>query len=426
MEQNKSTSDDIPAWTLTRDEYKNTAQATQAPSDSVLGVNLQRETSETLKRFRIRELSAVAQIFGARRSGKKASIIGSILSRHRALTGLAAETVESLISQKVVELNARLRDAGLPASYGNKETKGRALIDWRDTLRAKAPDMRAQSKHVVAVESAMAGHKFHLAVASGEMTKERAFAIIKSAKLQPPADLSKVINAPVGETKRKGGRPTRALEDAEIMAMFRKIDGRYAQRTRAMLMCGIHMALRASELCGLLVGDVSDGHEVRHYITIRSEIAKGSKQRFVRIGGDVGGVIADFLKCKHASGESLSCNAALFVSQKGGHLSRKRLFVTVKEILQRAGIDQSPHCLRKTGATIYYQQSGYDLIATQVFLGHADPSVTRRYIGITPQQTVEYAQRASQHLVSAVDSKGRDTAGAKCCGWCLSFSLVWG
>jgi len=71
-----------------------------------------------------------------------------------------------------------------------------------------------------------------------------------------------------------------------------------------------------------------------------------------------------------------------------------------------AGIDQSPHALRKTGATLYYEQSGYDLIATQEFLGHADPSVTRRYIGITARQRAEYAQRASQALVCAIEGEG--------------------
>ncbi len=42
------------------------------------------------------------------------------------------------------------------------------------------------------------------------------------------------------------------------------------------------------------------------------------------------------------------------------------------------------------------------LIATQLFLGHADPSTTRRYIGLTTNQIVEYAERLSDHLFSVI------------------------
>ncbi|MFB3040524.1 MAG: tyrosine-type recombinase/integrase, partial [Candidatus Poribacteria bacterium] len=76
----------------------------------------------------------------------------------------------------------------------------------------------------------------------------------------------------------------------------------------------------------------------------------------------------------------------------------------VKKIMAKAGIKESVHALRKTGATIYYQQSGYDLMATQRFLGHASPSVTHRYIGVTPEQANEYAQRASIALIAAVET----------------------
>ena len=43
------------------------------------------------------------------------------------------------------------------------------------------------------------------------------------------------------------------------------LGGRHEIRNRAMLTVGIHLALRASELCGLMVGDVYDGKNVRSY-----------------------------------------------------------------------------------------------------------------------------------------------------------------
>ncbi|MBI1929654.1 site-specific integrase [Candidatus Poribacteria bacterium] len=195
---------------------------------------------------------------------------------------------------------------------------------------------------------------------------------------------------------------TRALEDAEIMAMFAKIDGRYALRDRTMLIVAIHMALRATELCGLEVGDVYDGQQVRRYVTIRPETAKRHKERKSRLSSDVQQALADFIASKREHGESIDPSAPLFVSQMGGHLSRKTLFVIVKRILSRAGITESAHALRKTGATIYYIESDFDLIATQHFLGHADPSTTRDYIGLTSNQLALYAERSGKHLFEAI------------------------
>ena len=195
--------------------------------------------------------------------------------------------------------------------------------------------------------------------------------------------------------------------------MFASLSERHAVRNRAMLTVGIHLALRASELCGLWVGDVWDGRKVRNYITIRAKIAKGKRPRTIRIGDEIKQTIADYIAWKQKAKESIAPDAPLFVSQKGGHVSRITLFNVVKRLLVLTGINQSPHALRKTGATLYYEQSRCDLIATQEFLGHADPSVTRRYIGITARQRAEYAQRASKALMEAIETGVCQTLPAK-------------
>ena len=195
---------------------------------------------------------------------------------------------------------------------------------------------------------------------------------------------------------------TRSLEDQEIKSIFEHIDGCNAKRNETLLITGIGMALRASELVGLNVGDVYDGAKAKSYVTIRAETAKFNKERTIRIGDDIQNTVVDFMEWKVENSESVEKGYPLFVSQKGGHLTRIALFQIVKDIFAKAGIDQSPHCLRKTGATIYYIESDFDLIATQQFLGHADPSTTRRYIGLTSEQIAEYAERMSDHLFSAI------------------------
>ena len=205
---------------------------------------------------------------------------------------------------------------------------------------------------------------------------------------------------------------TRALEDSEIKSIFEHIDGTNAKRNETLLIAGIGMALRASELVGLNVGDVYDGagglrrhgtaKQVKTYVTIRGETAKFGKERTIRLWDIVIDRIANFIDWKVEHRESINPNAPLFLSREGGHLTTKALYFLVKKIFSKASIDQSPHALRKTGGTIFYEESDYDLVATQLFLGHADPSTTKKYIGIPNKKTIETCRRSSNRLARLI------------------------
>jgi site-specific recombinase XerD len=206
--------------------------------------------------------------------------------------------------------------------------------------------------------------------------------------------------------------PTRALEKTEIKKIFDRIDSKYAHRNQTMLICGIAMALRATELCQLHTSDVLDNNgDIKNYITIRAETAKFEKARTIRIGKKVKTALKEFIAYKKDVGESVAEAAPLFLSQKGGCMTRQQLFRVMQRIFKQAAIDQSPHALRKTGATLYYIESGYDLIATQQFLGHANPSTTREYIGLTTEELETYSERLADVLFWAIagEDEKRDT-----------------
>lgn len=196
---------------------------------------------------------------------------------------------------------------------------------------------------------------------------------------------------------------TRALEDSEIKAIFDNISGYNATRNHAMLICGIGMALRASELVGLKVGDVYSDSRVKQYVTIRGETAKFGKERDIRLWKIVKEELSSFLLWKVENKESIKDEASLFVSREGGHMSRQAFFHVVKNVFKKAGINQSCHALRKTGGTIFYLASNGDLISTQMFLGHASPETTRTYIGIPSQKVKEYTSTSSDWLKNAID-----------------------
>ena len=199
------------------------------------------------------------------------------------------------------------------------------------------------------------------------------------------------------------GRATRALERDEIHRLFESIEGKFAVRNKTMLIVGISMGLRATELVSLNIGDVLDRNQrIKANITIRPETAKFSKKRRVRIGEKVKLALSEFIKYKKSNGESLEPDAPLFVSRKSGHMSRQALFALMRKIFDTAGIDESCHALRKTGATVYYIQSGYDLLATQEFLGHSSPSTSREYIGLDTSKLIEYSESLSDFLFEAI------------------------
>ena len=199
---------------------------------------------------------------------------------------------------------------------------------------------------------------------------------------------------------------TRALEKEEIFKLFSNVSGKYAPRDRMTLICGISMGLRAQEICQLSVGDVlAFNGDFKTYVAIRPETAKGGRGRVIRVGQKIKDALDQFMGYKKEKAESLQTDAPLFVSQKGGGFSRQQLFRVMQRIFQKAGIDQSPHCLRKTGATLYYLGSGYDLIATQQFLGHTDPSVTRVYIGLTTEELALYSEQLADALFLALEGR---------------------
>lgn len=141
---------------------------------------------------------------------------------------------------------------------------------------------------------------------------------------------------------------------------------------------------------------------IKTYVTIRPETAKFGKARRVRLGSEVKAAIKAFIEHKRRMREPKGQNTPLFVSRQGGHMKRQSLFALLQKILKKADIDESPHALRKTGATAYYIESHYDLLASQEFLGHTDPSSTREYIGLDTEKLIEYSESLSQFLFSSI------------------------
>ena len=159
-------------------------------------------------------------------------------------------------------------------------------------------------------------------------------------------------------------------------------------RDRAILELFYSSGLRVSELCGILLQSINlDEGYLRVF-------GKGSKERIAPIGGAAIKAVRDYLSGGRPQFVKEKTGSELFLSQQGRAISRKMVWVLIKEHARRAGIKKpiKPHLLRHSFAT-HLLEGGADLRAIQEMLGHADISTTQIYT------SVQSARLADEHAL---------------------------
>jgi integrase len=161
---------------------------------------------------------------------------------------------------------------------------------------------------------------------------------------------------------------------AEIKEFLKQKRG----RDELLFIMGINMALRIGDLLSLSVGDVLDDKgQISRTINLREQ--KTGKLRRLPINTSVKDALINYLM------ERTGCNPKepLFLSQKGGPLSRSQAWRILKEAGESVGLNNiGTHLLRKTFGYHVYKKSGGDLGLVQKLMNHAESKVTLRYIGI--------------------------------------------
>lgn len=172
------------------------------------------------------------------------------------------------------------------------------------------------------------------------------------------------------------------MNRAEVDRLFALTENRAAEgsfrgvRDHAILELLYSTGLRLSELHGLQIADLD---LVGDLVKLRG---KGKKERIVPLGRAAVTALRRWEPMRAAAIASTTGRDrdAVFVSQHGRRLSRRRIQSIVSEFLRKASDDTglSTHSVRHTFAT-HLLDNGADLVAVKELLGHASLSTTRIY-----------------------------------------------
>jgi integrase/recombinase XerD len=182
---------------------------------------------------------------------------------------------------------------------------------------------------------------------------------------------------------RQPVRVPKTLTEAQVEALLTAPDVStpLGLRDRAMLELMYASGLRVSELVGLKTVHVSLAEGA-----LRAT-GKGARERLVPFGEEAHGWLARYLA--EGRGQILSgqTSDALFVTARGGPMTRQMFWKLIKQHALRGGVHVplSPHTLRHAFAT-HLLNHGADLRAVQMLLGHADISTTTIYTHVARER----------------------------------------
>jgi integrase/recombinase XerD len=192
-------------------------------------------------------------------------------------------------------------------------------------------------------------------------------------------DVSRIVEAP-----KKWHRLPPVLDDThvrDLLAAPSDDEDALALRDRAMLTLLYATGMRASELAGLRVGDLS------LQLGIVRVLGKGNKERIVPVADRAQQLVREYLSRARPAGAPGGSQAPLFLSRTGKRILRQDVHRVVVKYVRRAALRGrvGPHTLRHAFAT-HLLARGADLRSVQEMLGHVDISTTQTYTHVDAER----------------------------------------
>lgn len=175
---------------------------------------------------------------------------------------------------------------------------------------------------------------------------------------------------------------TLSFEDVERIIRAININTDLGQRNQCMIEVLYGCGLRVSELIDLKISNINFKES---FLKVDG---KGDKTRFVPIADHTSNLITDYIRNVRAKYKiNKKCEDILFLNSRGSAMSRVIVFIIIKELTEKAGINKkiSPHTFRHSFAT-HLLQNGADLRFIQEMLGHSSITTTEIYTHLKNEQ----------------------------------------
>ncbi len=166
------------------------------------------------------------------------------------------------------------------------------------------------------------------------------------------------------------------LSEAEVESLLNAPDPQQplGLRDRCLLEVLYATGMRVSELVGL------KGDQVDRKLGVARIWGKGGKERLVPLGEEALALLEEYLGKSRPLLLGARQSVFLFVTRRGGPMTRQAFWYLIKRYARQAGIIKplSPHTLRHAFAT-HLINHGANLRAVQMLLGHSSLSTTQIY-----------------------------------------------
>lgn len=220
----------------------------------------------------------------------------------------------------------------------------------------------------------MAGFKAHLAEKYRPHTAKTKFNAVKSLLTYGATThyLQFNVGSAVKSPRANAGLHERIITEDEVKAI---IDAAETDRDRAIIALLYATGGRVSEVAGVRWADIKPTKK-NAAITVTG---KGDEQRTVAIARSVyNGLVAD-------RPEWATDNDPVFMSQKGGALSRQQIWRIVKAAAEKVGLPKvSPHWFRHAHVS-HALDNGARPSVVQASAGHKSPTTTSGYTHVKPE-----------------------------------------
>ncbi len=175
---------------------------------------------------------------------------------------------------------------------------------------------------------------------------------------------------------------TLSFEDVERIISAIDISTDLGKRNHCMIEVLYGCGLRVSELIDLKISNINFKE---NYLKVDG---KGDKTRFVPLAAYTAKLLKEYISHVR-SGYKINkkCEDILFLNSRGSSMSRVIVFIIIKELTEKAGINKkiSPHTFRHSFAT-HLLQNGADLRYIQEMLGHSSITTTEIYTHLKTEE----------------------------------------